>query len=101
MEHAAPQRGGNSRGRHFVGRRSGLEHCQAVQLRAAMDRVAWRARGERYDKKNIWPEYSELSCFACHHSLTDPKKAGDRNMATRSAGQVIPPGMNRVTLYFA
>jgi len=46
---------------------------QAVQLRAAMDRVAWRARGERYDKKNIWPEYSELSCFACHHSLTMPK----------------------------
>jgi hypothetical protein len=48
---------------------------QAVQLRAAMDRVAWRARGERFDKKNIWPEYSELSCFACHHSLTDPKKS--------------------------
>jgi hypothetical protein len=48
---------------------------QAVQLRAAMDRVAWRARGERYDKKNVWPEYSELSCIACHHSLTDPKKS--------------------------
>ena len=46
---------------------------QAVQLRAAMDRVAWRARGERYDKKDVWPEYSELSCFACHHSLTMPK----------------------------
>jgi Cytochrome c554 and c-prime len=48
---------------------------QAVQLNAAMDRVAWRARGERFDKKNVWPEYSELSCFACHHSLTDPKKS--------------------------
>jgi hypothetical protein len=48
---------------------------QAVQLRAAMDRVAWRARGERFDKKNIWPEYSELSCFACHHALSDPKKS--------------------------
>jgi hypothetical protein len=46
---------------------------QAVQLRAALDRVAWRARGERYDKKLVWPEYSELSCFACHHSLTTPK----------------------------
>ena len=46
---------------------------QAVQLRAAMDRVAWRARGERYDKKNIWPEYSELSCVACHHSLGPAK----------------------------
>jgi hypothetical protein len=46
---------------------------QAVQLHAAMDRVAWRARGERYDKKNVWPEYAELSCFACHHSLTPAK----------------------------
>jgi hypothetical protein len=46
---------------------------QAVQLRAAMDRVAWRARGERYDKKNVWPEYSELSCIACHHSLVAAK----------------------------
>ncbi len=42
---------------------------QAVQLRAAMDRLTWRAKGERYDKRDIWPEYAELSCFACHHSL--------------------------------
>jgi Cytochrome c554 and c-prime len=44
---------------------------QAVQLRAAMERLAWRAKGERdaADNKNIWPEYSELSCIACHHSL--------------------------------
>jgi len=42
---------------------------QAVQLRAAMERLTWRAKGERYDKKNVWPEYAELSCFACHHSL--------------------------------
>jgi len=42
---------------------------QAVQLRAAMERLIWRAKFERYDKKEIWPEYSELSCFACHHSL--------------------------------
>jgi hypothetical protein len=42
---------------------------QAVQLRADMERLTWRARGERADKKNVWPEYSELSCFACHHSL--------------------------------
>jgi hypothetical protein len=40
-----------------------------VQLRAAMDRLTWRAKGERYDKKDVWPEYAELSCFACHHSL--------------------------------
>ncbi len=42
---------------------------QAVQLSASMDRLAWRARGERSDKKDPWPEYAELSCFACHHSL--------------------------------
>ena len=34
-----------------------------------MDRLTWRAKGERYDKKDVWPEYAELSCFACHHSL--------------------------------
>ena len=42
---------------------------QAVQLRAEMDRLVWRAKGERFDGKSVWPEYSELSCFACHHSL--------------------------------
>ncbi|HXM96744.1 MAG TPA: multiheme c-type cytochrome [Candidatus Dormibacteraeota bacterium] len=42
---------------------------QAIQLRAEMERLIWRAKGERFDKKEIWPEYSELSCFACHHAL--------------------------------
>jgi len=42
---------------------------QAVQLRKSLDRLVWRAKNERYDKKDVWPEYSELSCFACHHSL--------------------------------
>jgi cytochrome c554/c'-like protein len=46
---------------------------QAVQLRAAMDRLTWRAKNERFDKKDIWPEYSELSCFACHHALGPAK----------------------------
>ncbi len=46
---------------------------QAVQLRAAMERLTWRAKGERYDKKDVWPEYSELSCFACHHALGPAK----------------------------
>jgi hypothetical protein len=46
---------------------------QAVQLRASMDRLTWRAKGERADKKDVWPEYSELSCFACHHSLGPAK----------------------------
>ena len=42
---------------------------QAVQLRASMERLAWRAKNERFDKKDVWPEYSELSCVGCHHSL--------------------------------
>jgi hypothetical protein len=46
---------------------------QAVQLRAEMERLTWRAKGERFDKKDVWPEYSELSCFACHHALTPAK----------------------------
>jgi Cytochrome c554 and c-prime len=46
---------------------------QAVQLRTSMDRLAWRAKGERSDKKDAWPEYAELSCFACHHSLGPAK----------------------------
>ncbi len=46
---------------------------QAVQLRAAMERLTWRARNERFDKKDVWPEYSEHSCFACHHALGPAK----------------------------
>src|SRR5579863_5135017 len=46
---------------------------QAVQLRAAMERLTWRASNERSDKKDVWPEYSELSCMACHHSLGPAK----------------------------
>src|SRR5215472_12190973 len=46
---------------------------QAVQLAAQMNRLVWRAKNERYDKKDVWPEYSELSCFACHHSLGQAK----------------------------
>jgi hypothetical protein len=42
---------------------------QAVQLRASMERIAWRAKG------NNWPEYSELQCFACHHALTAPEQS--------------------------
>ncbi len=46
---------------------------QAVQLRASMERLVWRANSERADKKDPWPEYAELSCFACHHSLGPAK----------------------------
>ena len=42
---------------------------QAVQLRASMERLSWRAKGKN------WPEYSELDCFACHHSLAAPEQS--------------------------
>jgi hypothetical protein len=48
---------------------------QAVQLRVALERLSWRAKGERYDKKDAWPEYSESSCFACHHALVPAKNS--------------------------
>jgi len=37
---------------------------QLVHLRASLDRLARRVKGP------IWPEYADLDCFACHHSLT-------------------------------
>src|SRR6266849_5222875 len=58
---------------------------QAVQLRASPDRIAWRARGKN------WPEFSELECFACHHSLTAPEQSWrqERGYAGRRPGD--PP----------
>ena len=40
---------------------------QGMQLRDSLQRLARRARS------SAWPEYAELDCFACHHSLTAPK----------------------------
>ncbi len=39
---------------------------QAVQLRESLLRV------ERHAKSGPWPEFSEMDCIACHHSLTGP-----------------------------
>ncbi len=40
---------------------------QGMQLRDSLQRLSRRARS------STWPEYAELDCFACHHSLTAPK----------------------------
>jgi hypothetical protein len=40
---------------------------QLVHLRSSLDRLGRRAKGP------VWPEYAELDCFACHHSLTRPE----------------------------
>ena len=37
---------------------------QLVHVRSSLDRLAVRVKGP------VWPEYAELDCFACHHSLT-------------------------------
>jgi hypothetical protein len=42
---------------------------QAVQLRQSLLRLASRTHGKN------WPEYSELQCYACHHSLTPPEQS--------------------------
>jgi hypothetical protein len=40
---------------------------QAVQLREQLSRIAREAQGGN------WPEFAELECFACHHTLTAAK----------------------------
>jgi hypothetical protein len=40
---------------------------QAVQLRESMLRVS------RAAKSGPWPEFSEMDCITCHHSLTGPE----------------------------
>ena len=58
---------------------------QAVQLRESLQRLARRANGP------VWPEYAELDCFACHHSLTAPENSWrqDRGYPGRRPGN--PP----------
>ena len=42
---------------------------QLVHLRSSLERLAHRVKGP------VWPEYAELDCFACHHSLTRPEES--------------------------
>src|SRR5262249_23623913 len=55
---------------------------QAMQLRDSLRRLARRARS------STWPEYAELDCFPCHHSLTAPKDSWrqEAGYAGRSPG---------------
>jgi hypothetical protein len=54
---------------------------QAVQLQQSMNRLIRRAKGTEGKKGLVWPEYGELDCFACHHSLT----AAEESWRLRSA----------------
>jgi len=57
---------------------------QAVQLREWLRRVA-------RDASHGWPEYADLDCIACHHSLTAAKESWrqERGYAARKPGN--PP----------
>jgi uncharacterized heparinase superfamily protein len=56
-----------------------------VQLREQLRRVGRNAQG------NTWPEFADLDCFACHHSLTTAENSWrqDQGYAGRRAGN--PP----------
>jgi len=58
---------------------------QAVQLREQLQRVVRNSQG------SSWPEFADLDCFACHHSLTDPDSSWRQALgyAGRRAGN--PP----------
>ena len=71
---------------------------QLVHLRASLDRLARRVKGP------VWPEYAELDCFACHHSLTRAEDSwrqaqGYENRARPglppAAGVALPHGAPR------
>ena len=71
---------------------------QAVQLRESLNRVARRANA----KDGAWPEYAELDCFACHHSLTRAEDSWrqDRGYMGRRPGN--PPwNQSRVVAFRA
>jgi hypothetical protein len=58
---------------------------QAVQLREQLQRVVRNAQG------NVWPEFADLDCIACHHSLTNAEDSWrqEEGYAGRRAGN--PP----------
>jgi hypothetical protein len=55
---------------------------QAVKLQEALNRLSRRAQGP------VWPEFSEMECFACHHDLTK----ADKSWRQERGYQNRPPG---------
>jgi len=62
---------------------------QAVQLREQLQRIARDAQSKA--QGSAWPEFSDLDCFACHHSLTNAENSWRQELgyAGRKAGN--PP----------
>jgi hypothetical protein len=57
---------------------------QGMQLRDSLQRLSTRARS------STWPEYSELDCFACHHSLTAPKDSWRQELGYKGRTPGVP-----------
>jgi hypothetical protein len=58
---------------------------QAVQLRERLKRLSRRAQGP------VWPEYSEMDCFSCHHSLGRAEDSWRQNLGYRNRRPGNPP----------
>jgi hypothetical protein len=58
---------------------------EAVHLRESLLHLASRTRGK------VWPEYSELECEACHHSLTPPEQSWRQARGYRGRRPGDPP----------
>ena len=57
---------------------------EAVQLQKGLERLARRATNPS------WPEYAELDCFACHHSLTKPEDSWRQELGYAGRQPGIP-----------
>ena len=58
---------------------------QAVQLREQLSKVARESKG------GTWPEFAELDCFACHHSLTAAKDSWRQQLGYSGRRAGDPP----------
>jgi hypothetical protein len=58
---------------------------QIVQLREGLERLSTRSKGA------VWPEYAELDCFSCHHSLTRPENSWRQEQGYRDRRPGNPP----------
>ena len=58
---------------------------QAVKLKDALQRLSRRAQGP------VWPEFSEMECFACHHDLTKADKSWRQERGYQNRRPGNPP----------
>ncbi|HET9468638.1 MAG TPA: multiheme c-type cytochrome [Vicinamibacterales bacterium] len=58
---------------------------QIVQLREGLERLAQRS------KSGVWPEYAELDCFSCHHSLTRAENSWRQELGYTNRRPGNPP----------